>query len=308
MSVSGALRIANWIDARLGFRARYVCAMIVGKLARRGAELPRYRNHEGVTFFHLALGDHIQRQIALYGYYERSYLEFLARLFQGLGTKTFVDIGANVGNHALFFARRGLEVACFEPSPRALADLRRNRDGNAFARIRLYEIGLGDVAGTLAFDDEFDGNLGAGRFAEGGKLVLPVRRFDEVGLQFDGAATAVKIDVEGMELNVLRGMSETLRVQRPIVVFEFFGSEARFAELRTIMESYSLFELRSRLDHGIAWWRRLVSAATDGELVRCHPVHAAETRTYSMMLGIPDERVASLKRIAPRAFLPTSSG
>src|SRR5262245_34338377 len=91
--------------------------------------------------FHNDRSDHIFQVLrGTHSFYEVDLLSALARY---LPADAFaIDVGANIGNHALFFAGvLGCHVACFEPEPQALALLQRNIVAN----------GLGDRATTWPY-------------------------------------------------------------------------------------------------------------------------------------------------------------
>ena len=76
--------------------------------------------------------DHIGHRINLDGVYEKEELEFLfdwlAELGCDLKNKTALDVGANIGNHSLFFSDRFKSVFSFEPNPRTFKVLSLNAD------------------------------------------------------------------------------------------------------------------------------------------------------------------------------------
>lgn len=139
------------------------------------------------------------------------------------------DIGANVGFFSIISARLTGEtgrVIAFEPVP-ANADLvRRNAELNDLGNITVVEKAVSDHSGS--------GELVLAEYSGGAALSTTTPPPDAAGsievelVTVDAAVAAgelpapdvVKIDVEGVELEVLRGMSETLRRDRPIVICE----------------------------------------------------------------------------------------
>ena len=155
---------------------------------------------------------------------------FLAALdFRG---KTVFDIGGYEGIYTLFFARavgsRG-HVVTFEPNPVNYALIRQNVELNDFKNITLKSIALADrkgcadllfpirepARGTLRAD--YQVNL-ASRF-QSRKVVVDVDTLDNQ-LTTLPAPDFIKIDVEGAELEVLRGMPNLLRECRPALFIE----------------------------------------------------------------------------------------
>jgi FkbM family methyltransferase len=120
---------------------------------------------------------------------------------------TIVDVGANVGNHAVYFGRflRPATLIPIEPNPAAVTLLKNNLALNGIAA---DERGFG-----LALHDGQD--LVVGRLA--GEGDVPVLPLDEL---IDGPVSFLKIDVEGMELDVLAGARRILAEDRPLLFVE----------------------------------------------------------------------------------------
>ena len=135
---------------------------------------------------------------------------------------TVLDIGANVGNHTLYFAMftGAARVIPVEPNPLALEPLVGNVLANRLqGLIDLSYLGFGlgaadsDGWGMKAHDR----NLGATKmFAGQGDLI--VRQGDAVFA--DLRPDLVKIDVEGMEMEVLAGLDALIARARPVMMIE----------------------------------------------------------------------------------------
>lgn len=186
---------------------------------------------DGLTFCLNMDRDPVQRAIRRGDFYEAA---DLARLAAALPAgATVIDVGANIGNHTLFFATRAKAalVVPVEPNPLALAPLVANVVINGLAGVvDLSRLGVG-----LSDRDEggfgmkrHDRNLGATRMKPG-KGQLRVCPGD--ALFDDLTPHLIKIDVEGMELDVLRGLSATIARARPMVFVEVdHANAAGFAE------------------------------------------------------------------------------
>lgn len=140
-----------------------------------------------------------------------------------------LDVGANVGNHALFFATQcgARRVLVVEPNPLALEPLVANVIGNGLhGTIELWHLGFGlsdrnEGGFTMR---EHDRNLGATKMFAGTGGPLKVRIGDEA---FPRARpNLVKIDVEGMEMQVLRGLEKLIARARPILMVEVAHANA----------------------------------------------------------------------------------
>lgn len=162
----------------------------------------------------------IDREAFLYGAYDRDKIDgFLA---QASRRGTVADIGANIGNHALAFARHFDRVISFEPNPGVWPALEHNVDLNPWANISLRKVGLGDVAADLPI--YVNGNHGMSTLlreelddahqAHVARIVVGDEQLK--GVRVD----AIKIDVQGYEPQVLRGLSDTIQRNRPLVWVE----------------------------------------------------------------------------------------
>jgi len=165
---------------------------------------------------------------------------------------TLIDVGANVGSVSLLLADRIENAILFEPNPVAAARARANLARNELG-FKVYEFALSDTSGEICF--ESGGSVDVGGHvvgnAPGGKSATPAVQcitFDEFLRQQGDPAfpvSLVKIDVEGHENSVLRGMRNFLAEKRPpLVMFEYLqrtnlaDTLEFFAEIR-----YRVFEL-----------------------------------------------------------------
>lgn len=181
----------------------------------------------------------------------------LARIFGGTYTGTCVEIGANDGIHGsttYFFEKKGWKCILVEPNPTLAARLRSFRTGQVFecaassetgmAVLQLAEgDGLAHAVSTIESGDE-----AANTLRKHGATVRPVqvttKRLDEI-LEESGVDEIdfMSIDVEGHELEVLKGLS-IARWQPGIMILE---DNSRFRDNR--VRDY----LR---DHGYVRFRR----------------------------------------------------
>lgn len=122
----------------------------------------------------------------------------------------FVDIGANIGWFTLLAAARGATVHAFEPFSESLTRLARHVSLNRFSSIQIHPIALGARNETLSLAVAGEGNPGANSLVNAsrsfGRVEVPVRTLaGELTAAEARRVKLVKIDVEGWELEVLRG-------------------------------------------------------------------------------------------------------
>lgn len=172
-----------------------------------------------------------------------------------------IDVGANVGQMTMELAAlvgpTG-RVFSVEPAPGNIQLLRRHVEANGFAeRVEIVEAACSDRDGAakLFVLGARDDAIGSGHTLAGEAALrrqhaeIPIVERSVEAIQVDTLCARraikpamVKIDVEGAELHVLRGMAETLRTARPLVrvgfhPFAFENPEAASAELRKLFRS-----------------------------------------------------------------------
>jgi len=146
------------------------------------------------------------------------------------GPGRFVDIGANLGFYALLAREHGMGTWLFEPEPRHVAWLERN----AGALGRVFAIALSDAAGAAELFVASADNAGASSLVGQGStytssVSVPLERFDALAareLAADERVSLIKIDVEGAEEAVVRGMTGFLAERRPPVWCEVRGPKS----------------------------------------------------------------------------------
>lgn len=191
---------------------------------RRGA----FEISLGSARFAGSLDNFVDREAYLSNGYERPMIDlFLAQLPRG---GVVMDVGANCGNHSALFAAHFDRVLSFEPNLAVLPMLRRNAELNMARypgrRIDVHPIGLGDRAGELPFFNISNGNLGLGTFSAIEQYDQPLQQTGAVRVEVaddllgELVIAAAKIDVQGFEAEVLRGMQAILARSRPLVWVE----------------------------------------------------------------------------------------
>lgn len=186
--------------------------------------------------FRLGLQDHIQKQIFWHDGYEIPETTTLLKMIPASGI--FLDIGANIGYHTLCAAkvlRNGGQVIAFEPSPETFRHLQENIALNKFTNITAVQKGISDKTTTATFYFSGRENTGSSGLSPSGEFsgqstAVELVNADDWLQQYKLAQIhAVKIDVEGHEMQVLQGLQQTLRQNRPVIMIEILASTlARF--------------------------------------------------------------------------------
>lgn len=160
--------------------------------------------------------DYIQSHFLAGNYYAEDELKIIQQYYKG---GTFVDVGANIGNHSVFAAvvLKAPKVLAVEPYPEAYRILRCNIALNDLAStITHLPMALSSTRG-LGSLQSLQGNIGLTVLSESSGNV-PIELGDEVFASQD--VGFLKIDVEGLEMKVLNGLRETLARCRPPAMIE----------------------------------------------------------------------------------------
>ena len=179
--------------------------------------------------------DHVHRKIRSGGtFYEDALLRYLADQVQAPGVA--VDCGANIGNHTLFFAGvMGLATVAVEPVERNFTILRQVLALNALAdRVDVVTMALDDHEGLVTMTLDSPGNFGMYRVGEGEGPKVPSTTLDALCRDLDEPVKLIKIDVEGYQDQVVRGASETLARDRPLIAAEL-ASMAEYDSFMSIL-------------------------------------------------------------------------
>ena len=164
--------------------------------------------------------DHIQNVLRSGTFYELQELELIAELVDR--PRRILDVGANIGNHSVYFAHRfdpELTIPV-EPNPRVVPLLRENLGLNWHQSFDLSLVGYGlsdkESSGRSVLKSE--ANLGGARLIEDDQGAVPIVTGDQAfeGMSFD----LIKIDVEGMENRVIDGLAKTLGRSEALVFVE----------------------------------------------------------------------------------------
>jgi FkbM family methyltransferase len=158
-----------------------------------------------------------------------------------LAGKVVYDIGAFHGLLTLYFSRRAARVVSFEPNGANVKRLIENLRVNHVRNVTVRQVGIGSLPGRAVMASSF--------LMPGGSTIDPIglehlRRSKDIELEeiavstideevFGGALPApdvLKIDIEGLELEALKGGKRTLNEYRPALYMEMHGQTVKEKE------------------------------------------------------------------------------
>jgi FkbM family methyltransferase len=165
---------------------------------------------------------------------------------------TFVDVGANVGDYSLLAASivgDAGRVLCFEPEPQNRYWLQKSIDLNGYKNMDVFPVALSDTNRQASlYLGEIAGyhTLIPGHpERQAGTITVPTRTLDshlkELGRE---RIDMMKIDVEGAELQVLRGARTTMENNPQMILFLEIHPDVGVnpAEVRSLLDQYGFSE------------------------------------------------------------------
>lgn len=163
----------------------------------------------------------------LYGTFEKGELEFVSQYLRH--GDTAMDIGANIGLFAVVMGRtigqRG-EVIAFDPVPTNIVRLKSNLNRNGISAEAVYELALGSSNGQMELkmsDDTAYASMHKVEYGFGnGKVIqVNVKRLDDIWNERGRPMISfIKMDVEGAEVEVIKGAGEMLAQCHPTMLIE----------------------------------------------------------------------------------------
>jgi FkbM family methyltransferase len=173
-----------------------------------------------IRFFVVNEQDEIQKHHHAGEFYEVEELRIIKAHWRSEGT--FVDIGANVGNHTVYVSKflDAARIIVFEPNPAAIRILRANLALNRCSNVDVRYLGTALASGSsmLRLVEAEPHNLGGASFVPDPRGDVRSVPGDSL-LMFENVSF-IKIDVEGMEMDILRGLEMTIKSWRPNIFIE----------------------------------------------------------------------------------------
>ncbi|MPS49691.1 FkbM family methyltransferase [Methylobacillus sp.] len=208
-------------------------------------------------------GDAITQEIQKKGEYDSNILNSLADVLGDIKPETSLDIGANIGNHALVIADYSRHLIGFEPVDFIFQVLKVNVEQNNVKNAEVVNVGLSDVDQEMEIFIPDNANLGSSSLEvmEGDGQRLKVRTLigDEYLAQRQvNQVDFIKMDVEGHEVPALKGLKHTIQQHQPLLLLEYKNKKTldEFIEydlLNNLFSGYTIFSItitNSRKIHG----------------------------------------------------------
>lgn len=180
----------------------------------------------------------VSSRILLENDFEKLDLENFLTLIPNEGV--CLDIGGNIGLYSCIISRNkpGLKVYTFEPANHVFQILLRNTD--SFPNIFPINVGIGETNSVSAFYEFEDDALSSFVNSDRSKLKRVSKAFVINGDKFLDLygiedVTSIKIDVEGFELSVLKGLKLLLEKNNPIIQIELIHNNPQTSECHDLL-------------------------------------------------------------------------
>jgi len=195
-------------------------------LGIRSLARSRVRDRIGDDFVEYFLGSDIGNRLYFYGDFEKKELEICKR-FIGKDS-TVIDIGANIGIHTIFFSKLATsgKVVSFEPQLTIFDTLLRNV--RKLENVIPIDIAINSQSMLTEFFIAKDNAYSSLKDTKRKEILA--RKF-VMTLPFDTMSGAfrkidfIKIDVEGLEHEVIQSMPDTLRTHKPVLFVEIYAGK-----------------------------------------------------------------------------------
>ena len=210
-----------------------------------------------------------------------------------------LDIGANIGNHSIFFSKYFKKVFAFEPNPKTYDLLLINSKLISQKKIVPYNFGLSNNNGNLPLISN-PSNIGASRIIslptnqlKNNITNIKVKIADEIKSIQTEKISFIKIDVEGHEINALKGAENIIKSNKPIIVFEQQAKEIKNQSSEVIEYlttlNYNFYTIVKRFYFGESFLGKLLGLLLRiffGEQLSLVKTTRFDKRFYSMIIAI----------------------
>lgn len=270
----------NWYTQRLPFPVKGLKFFEL-LLIRSGLQKHSFlKKLEGDFTMKLCIGDHIEKYLLWYGYYEKNEMLTMQSLLNE--ESIVIDIGANIGYFSLMAAKKCSKgkIYSFEPASKNFRKLEEHIHLNKLKNVIPFRCAVSDTNEKTEFylsDSDNSGMSGlkpAENFSGETELVDCIRLDDAVALHNIQTINLVKIDTEGSEMKVLKGMEQIIKEQQPVLLIEvsvnnqaLYGNDIKdiFTTLYTYgYKSYNIID-RNILNH--------ISSPCESDLIFFIPSH-----------------------------------
>ena len=200
--------------------------------------LKNRNNHPNMVLYN----DWIGFNILLNGVYEKNELQaLLNNCNPNLKKTTFLDIGANIGNHSVFLSGFFEKVNSFEPQLKTFKILQLNTE--IFSNINIFNFGIDYIEREVIFKIPNNNNGSSSEHNDFANYREEKVKLKPISSDLLFNAGYVKIDVEGNELSVLKSLFSNKINFSPLISIELHGNHKQRIEILKLLEKNSYLDV-----------------------------------------------------------------
>jgi FkbM family methyltransferase len=270
--------------------------------------LSRKHLKNGAPQLNIRAFDFVSHCINFQGIYEIKPLQLIFTYFSSYDhlfkSSVAIDVGANIGNHSVYFSKFFSKVISIEPNPFSYELLKLNAQLAIQKNIECVNIGASDTKGELVYSYADPANSGSvflspTNNSKNNKNIIKVDSLDNNYI--NEKISLIKIDVEGMELQVINGALKIIKKQMPFILFEqaktsFINQSSPVIDKLSVL-GYKSFAIDESLPNFPTFGSSIVSRLinfigkmTRRRIERLVIVKANEIlpRDYTFIIALPD--------------------
>lgn len=201
---------------------------------------------------------HHAKCVVKHGTYEPALYYFLKDYLSKIDDPVCLDVGAHVGIHTVTMSKLSKQVLAFEPAKATFNLLKKNIERNCLENVRIFNEGLSNIVNERELYHCCPVNPGRNSLDNDGKIspseLVQLSKGDE-SLEREGISKVdvIKIDVEGHEGEVIEGLAQTIKRNRPLLAIEWNRDSTRkyFVEKKLfdeVMTGYSCLSLETLIE------------------------------------------------------------
>ncbi len=216
------------------------------------------------NFFDLDLigdiNEPMDKEIYLFNEYENKQIQFLIKNIKGSKFEYFIDVGANSGVYSLIINNKfkNIKIKSFEPVKKSINKFIINLKQNPkLKNIKIYKFGLSNKNSSLLMKSQIKDNYiqtgGFGVVTKKDKLYnlhtekASFRNGDDV-LKIKNKKIILKIDTEGHEEFVLKGLKKFLRKNKIFLQIEIY--DHHFIKINKFLKKFKFYKIHSLSSDG----------------------------------------------------------
>ncbi|MQR94338.1 FkbM family methyltransferase [Fictibacillus phosphorivorans] len=169
---------------------------------------------------------------------------------------TFLDVGANIGYHALHAAslNSNIDCICFEPHPKIFEQLQQNISINSFSNVSAHQLAVGNSAGHINFHmqnrNTYNRGMSAIDYYDGigtdyTTVQVPTTTLDAfLDLETKSKVKLIKIDTQGHEYQVIQGALGLIDISQPVITLEHHNNDTKsIHDISKLLPSYEIYKV-----------------------------------------------------------------